>query len=129
MKKAFALAVLIILLIFTFPACMGDSLSCEEEHAPVTPDPNLPLRADFFATPTVLEGKGWVEFTQMASGNVKEYYWDTNGDGKTDATGPTASQYYNDNGHYTITLTVEAWDGTTDTLTKQNYLYVYGCSG
>lgn len=128
MKKSLAVTILLLLLILAFPACMGESMSCEGEHVPATPDPNLPLRADFIGDPTTMEGKGWVKFTQMATGNVKEWYWDCNGDGKIDVTGPTATHFYNKNGHYTITLTVEAWDGTRDTLTKSDYIYVYGCS-
>ena len=108
---------------------MGEGMSCGEEGPPPTPDPNLPLRADFVADQTRMEGRGWVNFTSISTGNVKEYLWDLDGDGITDMTGPSASQYYNKNGYYSVTLTVEAWDGTRDTLQKPDYIYVYGCSG
>jgi PKD repeat protein len=129
MKVSIALIILMLLLILVFTACMGGGgMSCEEEHTPATPDPNLPLRADFVADQTRMSGKGTINFTQLATGNVKEYYWDLNGDGAIDFTGPIAHYWYHKNGYYSITLTVESWDGTRDTLTKPDYIYVYGCS-
>ena len=119
------LAGLVVSLVL-LPACVPSSLSCDSSAAP-TPRPTGPVRADFYAPETELNGKGRVAFFNAATGPVKEWSWDFNGDGVTDITGPEVSWYFNDNGYYAVTLRVDGWDGSTDTLTKEDYIYVYGC--
>ena len=99
-------------------------LSSSEEP---TPEPTGPVRADFYADKTEQQGEGWVGFTSSSTGDLKEWLWDFNGDGVTDANGPIATKYYNDNGYFSVTLSVEGWDGSTDTMTKADYIYVWGC--
>jgi len=83
------------------------------------------VHADFVSSTTELAGNGWITFTSQSTGHIKEWNWNF-GNGKT-ATGPVARAYYNESGHYTVTLTVEGWDGSTDTMTKPDYIYSYGC--
>ncbi|MBI2871637.1 MAG: PKD domain-containing protein [Chloroflexi bacterium] len=52
------------------------------------------------------------DIAQTAS-TIRRYYWDVNGDGKTDARTVDTSFRYNSAGTFWVTLTVEALDGST----------------
>jgi len=128
MRLCYTVTLVLILGLLAFSACVPNlDLGCNSEPA-VTPVPTGPVHAEFSANLTMLQGKGWITFTSYSTGPVKDWLWDLDGDGITDTTGPQAKRYYNENGHYTVTLTVEGLDGSSDTLTKTDYVYVYGCS-
>ena len=125
MKQWYSILILLMLGVLAFSACIPSSLSCSSAPTP-TPIPTGPVHADFVSSTTQLGGKGWVTFTPQSTGHIKEWYWNF-GNGGT-ATGPVAKTYYHENGYYSVTLTVEGWDGSRDTMTKPDYIYVYGCS-
>ncbi|MFA6917920.1 MAG: PKD domain-containing protein [Candidatus Gracilibacteria bacterium] len=80
-------------------------------------DPALPAQA------TVLEGK--IPFvvafdasdTTDSDSNIVDYKWDFNGDGTDDGYGQKTSHTYNEEGTYTVTLTVVDADGNKSTAT------------
>ena len=128
MRLRYTAPVIIMLGLLVFSACVPNlDFGCNSEPA-ATPVPTGPVHAEFSANPTMLQGKGQITFTSHSTGHIKEWYWDLDGDGIADTIGPQVKHYYNENGHYTVTLTVEGWDGSSDTLTKTDYVYVYGCS-
>jgi PKD repeat protein len=108
------------------PACIP-GMSCDSSAEP-TPRPTGPVRADFYASETQQSGKGRISFFSSSAGPVKEWLWDFTGDGVIDSTGPETYWYFNENGYYTITLNIEGWDGSTDSMVKTDYIYIYGCS-
>jgi len=126
MKWSFTILVLLILGLLAFSACIPSSFSCSSTSPTPTPIPTGPVHADFVSSTTQLGGNGWVTFTSLSTGHIKQWYWNF-GNGNT-AIGPVAKAYYNENGYYSVTLTVEGWDGSSDTLTKPDYIYAYGCS-
>jgi PKD repeat protein len=119
-----ALAALLAALVL-MPACTSSSLSCNSSAAP-TPPPSGPCVADFYGEPTTLNGRGWVHYYQTCTGGADHFYWDFNGDGKTDLIGREASWYYNENGYYSVTLHATGPE-CDDTITKTDYIEVYGC--
>jgi PKD repeat protein len=125
MKPAHVLFVILLCGLLSLSSCSFLGLSSSSEP---TPAPTGPPKADFTADTTQIKGKGWVHFTSLSSGAVKEWYWDFNSDGNIDATGPEAKFWVNRNGYFTTTLTVEGWGGERDTLTKPDYIYAYGCN-
>ena len=125
MKIFCAVLILLALGVLTFTACVP-SFSCGSSTPAPTPIPTGPVRAEFEASMTNMEGNGWIAFRSLSTGNIKNWYWDF-GNGHT-SSGPEVQAYYSDNRYYTVTLTVEGWDGTTDTMTKPDYIYVWGCS-
>jgi len=70
----------------------------------------FPLTVDFIHDPAT------DTFTEDVTGNgvaaIIEYYWDFDGDGVYDATGPTAVHDFGTGGSQSVTLTVELCDGT-----------------
>ena len=128
MRLCHTVTVLLILGLLVFSACVPNlGFGCDSEPA-ATPVPTGPVHAEFYASHTTQEGHGRIYFYSMSTGHVKEWLWDLNGDGRIDTNGPEASHFYLDNGYFTVTLTVEGWDGSTDTMTKVDYIYIYGCS-
>jgi len=119
------LAALLVALVL-LPACIPSSLSCNSSAAP-TPPPSGPCVADFYGEPNPLVGRGRVTFYQTCTGGADHYYWDFDGDGETDVIGREATWYYNENGYYTVTLTATGPE-CEDTITKKDYIEVYGCS-
>jgi PKD repeat protein len=129
MKPVRIILILALLVLLVLPGCTLLEGSCFSSPEPTpTPVPTGPLRADFQASQTQCQGACWLTFTSTSTGKVKEWHWDFNSDGHVDATGPETKTYFNENGYYTVILTVEGWDGERDTLTKTDYIYVYGCS-
>jgi PKD repeat protein len=115
----------LLALIAVLIASSGCSFIFSSEEPTPTPVPTGPPRADFVASPTQVKGKGWVQFTSTSAGNIKHWYWDF-GNGRTN-TGPETRSFYSEDGYYTVTLRVESWDGETDRIAKEDYIYVYGC--
>lgn len=123
MRQFYVILLLLAAGLLTLSSCSLLGL----ESSPPTPTPvsTGPVQAAFSADTTSLSGSSWVIFTSHSTGGIKEWNW-VLGNGRV-AIGPEAKTYYNDDGYYTVTLTVEGWDGSTDTLTKPDYIYVYGC--
>ena len=80
--------------------------------------------ADFYADTTSLDRPGYVNFFSTSVGNIKTLRWNF-GNGYT-GVGPHAATYYNNNGYYTVTLTIEGPD-CYDTETKEEYIEMSGC--
>jgi PKD repeat protein len=71
-----------------------------------------------------------VSFTDLSTGEITKWEWDFNGDQIIDSTyfepiNP-AYYFYNNNGYYTVSLTVTG-PGGTDQMIRTNYIYVSGC--
>lgn len=99
-------------------------------EATPTPTPTAcPCVSDFYAAPTAFDGPGFVSFYDSSTGPVIGWEWDLNGDSIVDAIGQNPKYYYSTNGYYTITLTIYCDSGSQHTLTKPDYIYVYGCGG
>jgi thiol-disulfide isomerase/thioredoxin len=92
-----------------------------------TPTPTLmpPPQADFVGSPTVCNGQTTVQFTDQSTGEITSWSWDF-GDGHT-STLQNPSNYYTNDGLYTVTLAATG-PGGTDVETKNSYIYVQGCS-
>ena len=127
MKLTKCLLLLLTIGLILFPSCSDLGLSCGTSAEP-TPVPAGPCSAQFTASVTECAGRCWIDFTSQSPGKIKEWYWDFDDDGITDATGPVARNYYNDNGFYSVTLTIVGPD-CSDSLTKTDYIHIYGCSG
>jgi len=82
--------------------------------------------ADFFAEPTECDEPTLVQFTDHSTGEITGWAWDFDGDGDIDSTEQNPSHYYDENGRYSVTLSIT---GTSceDTLTKEDYINVTGC--
>ncbi len=83
--------------------------------------------ADFIAEPTVCHGTTQVQFTDLSTGDVTGWAWDFNSDGDIDSTAQDPAYTYSQNGLYTVTLTVTTAN-CSDTVTRQDYIDVSGCS-
>ncbi len=88
---------------------------------------NPTCTADFTANPTTGTGVITVQFTDGSSGEITNWAWDLNGDGKIDTNLQNPSYTYNKNGYYTVTLTVSS-PYCQDTLYKSGYIKITGCS-
>ncbi|MFA5367216.1 MAG: PKD domain-containing protein [Dehalococcoidia bacterium] len=86
------------------------------------------VKADFVASPTTGYGPTVVQFTDMSVGDVVSWAWDFNGDGGFDSFEQNPSYLYNYDGYFSITLVITTADGCTDTVTKQGYISISGCS-
>ena len=101
----------------------------------LTPSPTLmptstptlmpPPQADFVGSPRVCNGQTTVQFTDQSTGEITSWSWDF-GDGHT-STLQNPSNYYTNDGLYTVTLAATG-PGGTDVETKNSYIYVQGCS-
>ncbi|MFA5054710.1 MAG: PKD domain-containing protein [Dehalococcoidia bacterium] len=84
-------------------------------------------KADFTAEPRECHGATKVQFTDLSTGDVTGWAWDLNGDGAVDSTTQNPAYTYSRDGLYTVTLTVTSAN-CSDTITKQDYISVSGCS-
>jgi PKD repeat protein len=128
MKKLYALIVLLFLVILSFSACTSDlscdSLSCSSGPEP-TPVSTGPCHADFYVDSSQLTGGSrWVTFYSTSTGNIQTCKWNF-GTGRT-GVGVVTKEFYDSNGYYTITLTIEGPD-CYDVETKVDYIEVSGC--
>ncbi|MBE3137226.1 MAG: VCBS repeat-containing protein [Thermoplasmata archaeon] len=84
------------------------------------------LAADFSATPTTGTAPLTVQFTDLSTAEnttITSWKWDFDHDGTIDSTERNPSWIYNDNGTYTVSLTIS--DGhISDTETKEHYITV-----
>ena len=122
-KRISVILVLLILGTLSVSSCIPSSLSCSSgpESTPVYTGPCM---ADFYADTTSLDRPGYVNFFSTSVGNIKTLRWNF-GNGYT-GVGPHAATYYNNNGYYTVTLTIEGPD-CYDTETKEEYIEMSGC--
>ena len=67
-----------------------------------------------------------VSFTDSSTGDDQPltYEWDINNDGTVDSSAQNPSYTYDNPGTYSVTLTVRDSDGSTDTLSRSNYITV-----
>jgi uncharacterized repeat protein (TIGR01451 family) len=71
----------------------------------------------------VLDGSSSYDPDQASGDYIASYDWDFNGDWITDATGPTVSKTYGDNGIYSVTLTVTDSYGASSSATATVTVY------
>ena len=101
----------------------GSDTEVKIDFIEVTPHPGL---ANFIAEPTYGEGATTVQFTDMSTGNVTSWAWDFESDGIVDSTEQNPTHTYTEKRRYSVTLTVTT-AGTTDSLTKPEYINLSGC--
>ena len=82
--------------------------------------------ADFSATPTSGPEPLAVSFTDTSTSRdgITFWEWDFESDGVVDSTEQNPIHLYNQDGVYTVTLTVYEGDGDSDTETKADYVTV-----
>ncbi|WP_251343663.1 PKD domain-containing protein [Haloplanus halophilus] len=92
------------------------------EVVSVSGDGNTPPTASYTYAPSAPEVDEQITFDAAGSsdldGSIASYEWDFDGDGTTDATGPTATTNFTSAGDYDVALTVTDDDGATDTATQ-----------
>ena len=84
--------------------------------------------ADFIAETTEIDGPSLIKFFDKSKGDIVSWEWDFDNDGIIDSTDRNPLHTYDENGEYTVTLTVKTAD-CDDTTTKKNYIRVTGCRG
>jgi len=99
----------------------GSNTQVKKAFIEVMPQPGL---ANFIAEPTYSDGPTTVQFTDMSTGNVTSWAWDF-GDNQT-STEQNPTHTYTEKRRYSVSLTVTA-NGTTDTITKPDYINLSGC--
>lgn len=67
-----------------------------------------------------------VKFVDMSTGDVASRTWTFTGGTPAQSNEPSPEVYYREDGEYDVTLTVTAADGTTSTVTRQNFVKVTG---
>jgi hypothetical protein len=84
-------------------------------------------RADFSANYRSVVGEVKIQFTDKSQGDVIAREWDFDGNGTVDSTERNPVHAYSSNGVYSISLTIRTPD-CRNTLTRQDYIEVTGCS-
>jgi PKD repeat protein len=106
----------------------GADSSVKGNYITVTVPPDSGPIAEFTGTPRSGTKPLTVsfQFVDLRGGTVTytTYEWDLNGDGSTDATGPTAAFNYTTEGSYDVSLRVVDSTGASNTLTKVGYITV-----
>ena len=114
-------SVMMAVILSTIMGCSGGW------EATPTPDPaHSSCRADFSAEPTELDGPATVRFTDKSTGEITGWAWDFNDNGTIDSTEQNPSYFYDENGTYSVTLTVTG-SGCENSITKDDYIQVTGC--
>jgi PKD repeat protein len=82
--------------------------------------------ADFSGTPTSGPAPLSVSFTNVSTGESKplSFAWDFNNDGVTDSTQEHPSVVYENEGSYSVSLSVTDPEGASNTLTRTDYIKV-----
>lgn len=83
----------------------------------------LPLMADFIASPTQTQPGGSVTFTDLSTGNPTSRLWTFEGGNPATSTEPNLVVVYEEEGTYDVTLTVEN-DTAQDTKIVEDYITV-----
>ena len=112
------------MLVAVIPAVISCSGGDEAAQTPVPGQSSC--RADFFADVTELDGPATVHFTDQSTGEIITWAWDFNNNGTVDSTMQNPSYFYDNNGKFSVKLTVTGPD-CTDTLIKEDYINVTGC--
>ena len=81
---------------------------------------------DFIAEPTSVRGIRPVQFTDQSTGDIIGWAWDFENDGIIDSTEQDPTHTYEEDGSYSVTLTIFTPD-CRHTLTKYDYISVTGC--
>lgn len=106
----------------------GNDTMTKADYITVTVPPDTGPIAEFTGTPRSGTKPLTVtfQFVDLRAGAVTytTYEWDLNGDGSTDATGPSAAFNYATEGSYDVTLRVVDDTGAESTLTKIGYINV-----
>ncbi|MEM8887121.1 MAG: PKD domain-containing protein, partial [Bacteroidota bacterium] len=79
--------------------------------------------ADFSASPRTACVNEQINFTDLTSGNVSDWYWDF-GDG-AGSNQPNPTHQYQDTGYFDVRLIVEL-NGCRDTIERQDYIHIQG---
>ncbi len=90
---------------------------------PIVEYDDLPLMADFIASPTHTQPDGNVTFTDLSTGNPTSRLWTFEGGNPATSTEPNLVVVYEEEGVYDVTLTVEN-DTATDTKTIEDYITI-----
>ena len=90
---------------------------------PIVEYNDLPLMADFMASPTHIQPEGSVTFTDLSTGNPISRLWTFEGGYPATSTEPNLVVVYEEEGTYDVTLTVEN-DTAQDTKTVEDYITV-----
>ncbi|MBE9491457.1 MAG: T9SS type A sorting domain-containing protein, partial [Bacteroidetes bacterium] len=94
---------------------------------PIVDYGNLPLMADFMASPTHIQPGGSVTFTDLSTGNPTSREWTFEGGDPATSNEPSLVVVYNEEGTYDVTLTVEK-DTIQDTKSVADYITVASTS-
>ena len=114
-------SVMMVGLPLTIMGCSGSGV------ATPTPDPaHSSCHADFSAELTELDGPATVHFTDKSTGEITGWAWDFNDNGTIDSTEQNPTYFYDENGTYSVTLTVTGL-GCENSITKDDYIQVTGC--
>ena len=102
----------------------GDSATDSNSTTATIEDTN-PV-ADFTATPTGGSEPLTVDFTDNSTSydGISAWEWDFNNDGTVDSTAQNPTHTYIGDGTYSVTLNVSEADGSSDTVTKVDYITV-----
>jgi PKD repeat protein len=114
-------SVMMVGLLSTIMGCSGSGVTTPT-HAP----PQSSCHADFSAEPTELDGPATVRFNDKSTGEITGWAWDFNDNGTIDSTEQNPSYFYDENGTYSVTLTVTG-SGCENSITKDDYIQVTGC--
>jgi len=88
--------------------------------------PTEGLDADFSANPTSGQPPLTVNFTDQSTGNVVRWEWDFDNNGVIDSTVQNPSFIYNEEGTYSVKLTVYDDNNNSNTELKTDYINVSG---
>ena len=81
---------------------------------------------EFVADFTNIRGISPVQFTDQSTGDIIGWAWDFQNDGVIDSTEQNPTHTYEEDGSYSVTLTIFTPD-CRHTLTKYDYIRVTGC--
>lgn len=108
-------------LVFFFLFCAGGSWWFMGVHQCVAQTP-VTLEAEFSGTPTSGEPPLTVNFSDLSTGSPVRWEWDFNNDGVTDSTIQNPSFIYNEEGRYSVKLTIYDAAGEGSVELKTDYI-------
>jgi len=111
---------------YTIKLRVTDNLGATDEATTTATISDTSPTADFTATPTSGTAPLTVNFTNNSTGYDQPltYEWDFDNNGTIDSTAQNPSYTYNTAGTYTVKLTVTDSDGSTNSLTRTDYITV-----
>jgi PKD repeat protein len=84
-------------------------------------------KADFVAEPREFHGVTTVQFTDLSTGDVTGWAWNFDNDDGIESYEQNPAYTFSQDGLYSITLTITTAN-CSDTITKDGYISVSGCS-